>query len=173
MIDRATKHDTPGFLIRDSRPASLTLDQGFREFVRELNPRFTMPGLKKIRAFTRAMYEEARDVVLTYIQPLKQKGPAALRGMAACVSLDLWTDCTQVEYMGVLLHTIKQTPAGYEQKVTCLACIKVDETHITAEVVQGHVEATLKKYGLPIKSIFRAVHDGDAKVIKGARCFTW
>jgi len=61
--------------------------------------------------------------------------------------------------MGVLLHTIKETNTGYE---TVLSCKKVDATHITAEGVQQYLEAVLK-------SIFRAVHDGDMKVIKGVR----
>ena len=123
-----------------------------------------MPGLKKISAFTHAMCDETRDLVLEYIHQLKEKGPAALRGMVGCVSLDLWTDCTQVEYMGVLLHTIKETNTGYEQRETVLSCKKVDATHITAEVVQQYLEAVLKDFGLPVKSIFRAVHDGDMKV---------
>lgn len=114
------------------------------------------------------MYEAARDQILSYIHPLQQKkGPAALRGIAGCVSLDLWTDNTQVEYMGVLLHTIKETASGYEQKEFCLGCTEVDAMHITGEVVQEYLEATLKDYGLLVKNIFRAVHDGDAKVIKG------
>ena len=158
-----------GFLIRDARPAALTVGEGFRELVHALNPRYVVPGLKKIREVTHAMCLAARDEVLDYIHPLKQKGPAALRGMVGCVSLDLWTDLTQVEYMGVLLHTIKETEGGYEQKEFCLACTEVDANHITAEVVQEHLEAALKNFGLPVKSIFRAVHDGDMKVIKAVR----
>ena len=158
-----------GFLIRDARPAHLTKGKGFRELIHSLNPRFVMPGENKIKAFTLAMCEEARDLVLEYIHPLKQKGPAALRGMVGCVSLDLWTDNTQVEYMGVILHTTKETPASYEQKEIVLACTVVDATHITAEVVQQYLEKVLKDFGLPVKSIFRVVHDGDMKVIKGVR----
>jgi len=158
-----------GFLIRDARPAALTEGVGFRDFVKALNPRFVMPGLKKIKAYTVAMSEEARQQVLEYIQPLKEKSPAALRGMVGVVSLDLWTDVTQVEYCAVLLHTIKVTKDGYEQKELCLACSEVDATHITGEVIQKYLEKALKDFGLPSKSIFRAVHDGDKKVIKAVR----
>jgi len=94
------------FLIRDSRPAALTLDKDFRAFLLALNPKFIIPDTKKIRTVTNAMYNAARDTVLDYIHPLKQKGPSALRGMVACVSLDMWTDATQMTYIGVLLHTI-------------------------------------------------------------------
>ena len=158
-----------GFLIRDAPAAALTLGVGFREFVLALNSRFRMPGLNTIRKYTRAMAEAAREQLLTYIQPLKEKGPVALRGMAACLSLDLWTDNTQKKFLGVLLHTIKETEDGYEQKEFCLACKEVDETHITAEVVKKYVDDVLKDFGLPVKCIFRVVHDGDAKVIKGVR----
>lgn len=132
------------------------------------NSRVVLPGLKTIQRWTNAMHEEARDQILTYIQPLQQKkGPAALRGMVGCVSLDLWTDIAQMEYMGVILHTIKETSTGYEEKEICLSCTQVGETHVTGEVVKQYVEATLNDYGIPVKNIFRAVHDGDAKVIKG------
>ncbi|KAM3572137.1 hypothetical protein VYU27_005843 [Nannochloropsis oceanica] len=58
-----------------------------------------------------------------------------------------------------------KTSDGYEQREICLACTKVDKKHITAEVVQQYLETTLKNFGLPVKSIFCAFHDGDAKVI--------
>ena len=165
---RLTAHIV-GFLIQDGRPAALTLGRGFRQLMHAMNPRFVMPGLKKIKMFTDAMYDQARDVILAYIHPLKQKGPAALRGMVGCVSLDLWTDITQVEYMGVILHTTKETHAGYEQKEILLACTEVDATHITSQVVKDYLLSVLKDFGLPVKSIFRSIHDGDAKVIKGVR----
>lgn len=65
----------------------------------------------------------------------------------------------------MLLHTTMKTSDGYEQREICLACTKVDKKHITAEVVQQYLETTLKNFGLPVKSIFCAFHDGDAKVI--------
>ena len=84
-----------------------------------------MPGLKKIRAFTHAMCDGARGLVLDYIQPLQQKGPAALRGMVGCLSLDLWTDNTQVEYMGVILHTINPHHQGGEERLRAKGDINV------------------------------------------------
>jgi hypothetical protein len=157
-----------GFLIRDSRPATLTLDRDFREFL-ALNPKFVIPDTKKIRTVTNAMYNAARDTVLDYIHPLKWKGLSALRGMVACVSLDMWTDATQMTYIGVLLHTIKSTNGGFEKKEFCLACKEVEADHVTAQVVQQYLEATLKEFGIPVKAIFRVVHDGDAELIQAVR----
>ena len=59
-----------------------------------------------------------------------------MRGMVGCVSLDLWMDIMQVQYMGVLLHIINKMSDGNEQREIYLACRKVDEKHITVEVVQ-------------------------------------
>jgi predicted metal-dependent phosphotriesterase family hydrolase len=80
----------------------------------------------------------------------------------------MWTDMSQVEYMGVLLHTVQLTRIGFEKQF-CLACMEVDTIHVTAAVVKQYVEATLQDFGRPVKAIFRVVHDADAKVIKGVR----
>jgi hypothetical protein len=53
-----------GFLIRDARPAHLTKCKGFRGLTHSLNPRSVLPGENKIRTFTLAMCEEARDLVI-------------------------------------------------------------------------------------------------------------
>ena len=49
------------FLIRDAQPAALTQDDGFREFVHALNPRFVMPGIDKINAYILAMSDAAQE----------------------------------------------------------------------------------------------------------------
>jgi len=126
------------------------------------------------------MCDEARDIVLFNIHPLKQKGPSALRGMVVCVSLNIWINATHVKYVGVVLHTIKCTNGGFEKKEFFLACKEVEAYHVTAQVVQQYLEATLMEFGIAVNAIFRVVHDGDAELIQAVRkvglfsslCFT-
>lgn len=157
-----------GFLARDCRPVHLVQGEGFRDFVHALNPRYQLPGPKTIKLYMEAMYDQARADLNEYVAPLRQPGPAALRTMAGCISLDAWSDVSQESYLAVLLHTVKVTDAGYEAKMFCLRCEPIEAAHHTAEAIQKLVETALAIYELPPKNIFRAVHDGDSKVIKGA-----
>jgi hypothetical protein len=67
-----------------------------------------------IKEFSIAMHEAARGLILDFIRPLQLPGSAALRFMVGCVSLHMWTDKSQVEYMGVLLHTVQLPKNGFQ-----------------------------------------------------------
>ena len=159
----------PGFLVRDARPVNLAKGPGFRAFVHALNPRYVLPGPGTINRYINAMYEKARDDLAEYLAPLREPGPPALRTMVGCISLDGWSDISQESYLAVLMHTVKVTATGYEAKTHCLRCEMIEDApHHTADVIKSLVLRALAMYGVPVKNVFRAVHDGDSKVIKGA-----
>lgn len=81
-----------GIIIKDDQPLSIRNDEGFREFVEELNPCYELPSDKKVKELLVDSYKYCKKEIVRLFD----------QGISSCsLTLDLWTSRSRAGYLGV------------------------------------------------------------------------
>jgi len=81
-----------GIIIKDDQPLSIKSDEGFREFVEELNPFYELPSDKKVKELLVDSYNYCKKEIVHLFD----------QGISSCsLTLDLWTSRSRAGYLGV------------------------------------------------------------------------
>ncbi|KAJ0714852.1 putative HAT dimerization domain, ribonuclease H-like superfamily, hAT-like transposase, RNase-H [Helianthus annuus] len=83
--------------IKDNQPFSIVDDEGFREFVWDLNPMFKFPSRWTIARVCLSVYQEEK-------KKLKQ----VLRGQTVSLTTDTWTSVQNFNYMCLTAHWVDE-----------------------------------------------------------------
>ncbi|CAB5359578.1 unnamed protein product [Rhizophagus irregularis] len=83
-----------GIIIKDNQPLSIRDDEGFQEFVEELNPFYELPSDKKVKELLVKGYNYCKQEIIRLLE----------QGVASCsLTLDLWTSRSRAGYLVILL----------------------------------------------------------------------
>ena len=132
------------FLCQDMRPINLTQGDGFREFVKELNPLYKIPCNTTITDRVVKLY----DVTHNNIKEL-------VGGQKIALTTDGWTSLATEAYVTVTAHFITE---DWLLKDAVLKTAELEKSH-TAENVAGCIEEILRGYGIGRDSILAVTTD--------------
>lgn len=152
--------------MRDNRPLSLGEGEGFRRFVHDLNPRWVIPGRKTLRKIMHAMYRMGKGLVSSIFDKLRSDEPKWAKGMAAHISLDLWTSMASKSYGAVIIHYMDDS---FSLGSKVLLCREIIDKHHTAVEIKAMMDVALQEANLTIAHIGRGVHDSGSNVVKAAK----
>lgn len=142
------------FLATGMQPYSLVDDETFRQMVKTLNPRYTMPGRK---------YFSNTAVPKLYLEAVEKLKGILPRSSNEYLSItcDCWTSLAGQPYLAITAHFIDSDWNLYS---ICLNCCYFDENH-TAENIKNMVKSKLDEWGLSLKSIISCTTDNGANIV--------
>lgn len=121
-------------IVKDIQPFSIVEDEGFREFVHKLDPTYTLPTRRALKAMVSEKYDQERQRVVAKLQDIK----------SVCLTADMWTSLTTESYLGVTCH---YTNTNSTLATVLLAVSKFPEAH-TADNIKDALENVILDWGL-------------------------
>ncbi|XP_017476029.1 PREDICTED: zinc finger BED domain-containing protein 4-like [Rhagoletis zephyria] len=157
MHRQSSKQDLNNKLLQlftvDLQPFSLVEDNGFREFVRSLNPNYELPSSRVIsKTMIPAQYEKCKRKMQEIIEG----------GDQFCITTDCWTSRNVSSFIAVTAHFVSQE---FELKPILLAASELNLNH-TAENLANAIQKSVCDWKIESK-VLLAVSD-NASNIKSA-----
>lgn len=139
---------------KDYQPFKIVEDEGFKEFVQLLNPKYTLPDRHSIsKTHIPALYEKCM---------FETKELVTNEAESVCMTTDCWSSRNNESFMAITIHFID---SKFELRSVLLGCFEFNENHTGINLSQK-IEATLNEWNLKEKIVF-AVSD-NANNIKNA-----
>lgn len=139
---------------KDYQPFKVVEDEGFKEFVKQLNPNYTLPDRHSIsKVHIPALYEKCL---------FEMKDLVAKEAESVCMTTDCWTSRNNESFMAITIHFID---SKFELKSVLLGCFTFNESH-TGINLSITIRNILNEWDLENKVVF-AVSD-NAHNIKNA-----
>lgn len=137
---------------KDLQPLSIVNDEGFREFVNELDPSYKLPSSKCLGLL---MPQTITDLEEKIGNELKNQ-------IFLSLSMDYWTSRTQDSYCAITAHFVD---IDFNLKTVLLGCPNVNESH-TKENIKSHINSICGKWGVQEK-VVSVTTDNAANITAG------
>lgn len=132
------------FICKDMRPISIVEGEGFKDFLREIEPRYSIPSRTTVTKNIVKLYDTTRENVR---QILSDKDIA--------LTTDGWTSLATNAYVTVTAHLISET---WELNDFVLQTKELRSSH-TAENVAECISDTLRDFHIPRESVIAVTTD--------------
>lgn len=86
-------------IVKDGQPFSIVEDEGFQNFIKILDPSYSIPSCKTVKAMVAARYTVTKEKALAEI---KQTSGVSL-------TADMWTSVNMDAYLGVTCHYVSDS----------------------------------------------------------------
>lgn len=140
--------------IKDFQPFKIVEDEGFKNFVQELNPSYKIPNRHTLsKVHIPALYQKCL---------IEMKDLVKSEAVSGCLTTDCWTSRNSISYIAITFHFVDN---NFALKSVLLGCHELSENH-TSLNLSNKIDSTLKEWHLENKIIF-AVSD-NANNIKRA-----
>jgi len=142
-------------IVKDIRPISIVENEGFRDLVSLLEPRYTMASRQHI----------TRRILPEFLSRVQCSLGSLLVEVSSCnLTLDIWSSRRMHAYMGISIHFITD---GWKLLTYLLACSKMSGSH-TADNIQSEYDSIVSKYNLTGK-VFKVVTDNASNMCAAFR----
>lgn len=140
---------------RDFQPFTVVEDEGFKNFVQELNPNYSLPNRRTISSsWIPAAYEECKRNVLNKLKNIKK----------VCLTTDCWSSSAQDSYLALTAHFID---IEYKFQSVLLDCCRIEGSH-TATNLAANIKEITERFSLSDK-ILVVISDNDSKIVKAVK----
>ena len=133
---------------RGGLPLNVVEQDWFREFMRDVEPKFDHTSRVAVSTRLDALYEEEKRKLLVELDKLANVKPS--------LTVDFWTGCNAKSYMGATVHYIHES----KLKSHVLYFVEVKPPH-TSDVIKDQFEVQLDNHGI---SCFQVVTDNAANM---------
>ena len=143
----------------DLQPPSIVENNGFKDFVKTLDSRYTLPSRRTI---TRSLLPQRYDSA-------KEKLSQELREASTCsLTTDYWTSCSSQSYLTVTCHFIDRS---WELRSCCLYTYQSSVPH-TAENIAFELKRIAEEWHI-LNKISCVITDNAANMIAAVRLTGW
>ncbi|XP_041722424.2 zinc finger BED domain-containing protein 4-like [Coregonus clupeaformis] len=142
----------------DFQPFSIVEDKGMKNFVKALNPTYTLPSRKTL---SQTMIPKLYDTERALWQERVTKAPSV------CLTTDCWTSRTTCSFMSVTCHFIED----YKMTSCLLDCFEFTDRH-TAENLAVELLRVAKEWQVEDKVVC-CVSDNAANITKAIKVLKW
>jgi hypothetical protein len=144
-----------GIIVKDNQPLSIRDDEGFREFVEELDPFYELPSDKKIKELLAKGYNYCKQEITCLFE----------QGVTSCsLTLDLWTSRSRAGYLGV---TCSFVDAQFELHEAILAIKYLQYPH-TGDTIVECLNKIIHDWNLDGK-VFTITTDNGSNMVKAGK----
>nr|XP_020464748.1 zinc finger BED domain-containing protein 1-like [Monopterus albus] len=145
-------------IVKDLQPVSLVEDDGFRNFVRTLDPRYKIPSRKTMmQGKLPVLYDDCCTKVRK-----------ALHGVENVLTTDMWTSRATEAYLTVSCHIIDET---WQMPGCVLETCSVSGGH-TADSICSILTRIAEEWGITTK-ILAVITDNGANMVAAVRKAGW
>ncbi|CAG8856744.1 1478_t:CDS:1, partial [Gigaspora margarita] len=126
------------FLIQDAQPISLAVSSNFHEFIKELDPMFSLPNEKCVKQIIHILYNKSFEIMQKKLKD----------SITYCsLTTDLWTSCNRQEYLGI---TCLWLDSDFKIHEVLLSLTYIRYPY-TADIIKEKLEETIEAWGLTEK----------------------
>src|SRR6266498_1129170 len=141
-----------GIIVKDNQPLSIRDDEGFREFVEDLDPYYELPSDKKVKELLAKGYNYCKQEIVCLFE----------QGVTSCsLTLDLWTSRSRAGYLGVTCSFVN---AQFELHEAILAIQYLKYPH-TSETIVECLNQIIHEWNLDGK-VFTITTDNRSNMVK-------
>lgn len=144
-----------GILVKDHQPLSIREDEGFLEFIYELDPLYQLPSEKRILELLTNGYNNVKDILVN------KMGSDII---SCSLTTDLWTARSRMGYIGITCAYIDKQ---FKLNEAILAIKYVPYPH-TGEAIAEEIMSILSEWKLTDK-VFTITTDNGSNMVKSAR----
>ena len=142
-------------IVKDIRPISIVENEGFRDLISLLEPRYTMVSRQHI----------TRRILPEFLSRVQHSLDSLLVEVSSCnLTLDIWSSRRMHAYIGISIHFVTD---GWKLLTYLLACSKMSGSH-TADNIQSEYDSIVSKYNLTGK-VFKVVTDNASNMCAAFR----
>jgi hypothetical protein len=144
-----------GIVVKDNQPLSIRDDEGFREFVEELDPFYELPSDKKVKALLVDGYNYCKQEISHLFE----------QGVASCsLTLDLWTSRSRAGYLGVTCSFVN-TQFELHEAILSIKYLKYPHT---SDIIVECLNQIIHEWKLDGK-VFTITTDNGSNMVKAGR----
>jgi hypothetical protein len=144
-----------GIVVKDNQPLSIRDDEGFREFVEELDPFYELPSDKRIKELLVDGYNYCKQEIIRLFE----------QDVTSCsLTLDLWTSRSRAGYLGVTCSFVN---AQFELHEAILAIRYLKYPHTSKSIVEC-LNQIIQEWNLNEK-VFTITTDNGANMVKAGK----
>ncbi|XP_070408968.1 zinc finger BED domain-containing protein 4-like [Nothobranchius furzeri] len=145
-------------IVKDLQHMSIVEDQGFQQFVRALDPKYKLPGRKKL----------TETVLVNMFTECKEKVRASLKNASSVVlTSDMWTSVSTEAYLTVTCHLIE----NWQMREFVLETHTFHGTH-TADNIRLELKRITEECGITEK-VVAVVTDNGANMVAAVHKAGW
>lgn len=145
-------------IAKDLQPLSIVEDQGFQGFVRALDPKYKLPGRKKLtETHLVKMFDECKGKVRASLQ----------NASSVVLTTDMWTSVSTEAYLTVTCHLIEI----WQMREFVLETHTFQEQH-TADNISLALKRITEEWGITNK-VVAVVTDNGANMVAAVRKAGW
>lgn len=138
------------FICKDMRPVNISQGDGFKEFIREIEPRYTISSRGTITNRIVKLYNTTKENIRKIIS-----------GQSIALTTDGWTSVATDSYVTVTAHFINE---DWEMKDIVLQTTEFKKSH-TAENVAEVIDNILREYNVSHESVLAITTDNAGNYI--------
>lgn len=144
-----------GVIVKDNQPLSIRDDEGFREFVEELDPFYELPSDKKVKELLAKGFNYCKQEIICLFE----------QDITFCsLTMDLWTSRSRSGYLGV---TCSFVSAQFELHEVILAIKYLQYPH-TADSIVECLNQIINDWNLNRK-VFTITMDNGSNMVKAGK----
>lgn len=140
-------------IVKDMQPFSIVDDEGFKEFIAELEPSYTLPSRSTLsRSMLPSVYEDVAEKVRDLLKTDAEH---------VTLTTDTWTSCATQGYMSVTAHFVTKK---WQMQSVLLECFQFSKSH-TSENLRNELVRVVNDWGLERK-VHTIVSDNAANIVR-------
>ena len=144
-----------GIIVKDDQPLSIRNDEGFREFVKELDPFYELPSDKKIKELLVNSYNHCKKEITCLFE----------KDIISCsLTLDLWTSRSRAGYLGVTCSFVN---SKFELCEATLVIKYLKYPH-TSDIIVECLNQVIQEWNLDGK-VFTITTDNGSNMVKAGK----
>lgn len=151
--DEKTKVDKAlmGLFTKDLQPFSIVEDKGFKEFVSQLNPSYSLPSRKVVsNVMLQTTFQKCLDITKNYVKS---------EAKFVCITTDCWSSRNAESYIAVTCHFITN---DFKLESVLLDCTLITGSH-TGENLSIEIRKILQEWEL-IDKVTMGVSDNASNI---------
>ncbi|XP_068130731.1 E3 SUMO-protein ligase ZBED1-like isoform X2 [Hyperolius riggenbachi] len=142
----------------DFQPFSIVDDQGFKNFVKAIDPSYVLPNRKTLTTLMQSMYEGTMAQVMESVKDAS----------AVCLTTDCFTSQTKVSFMAVTCHYIDKY---FKRMSYLLDCFSFTESH-SADHLAAELQRICEEWGITDK-VSACVSDNESNIKAAIQKLGW
>lgn len=145
-------------IAKDALPFSTGEKEGFKYFLKTVQPLFKLPSRHTVTRLMDKKYEDLSNIT----KKMFKKVPNFL------LTTDIWTETqTTISYLGLTAHFLKMVEPKYELKLVVICVFQLFESH-TAAYIQQNILRICNEWNIEINKVIVIVTDNGNNIIKAA-----
>ncbi|GFR79591.1 zinc finger BED domain-containing protein 1 [Elysia marginata] len=142
-------------IYRDMQPFSIVDDAGFKEFCKEMDPRYELPSRRQLKRSLSTVHEEEKNLLAYQL----------LRVDSVAITTDSWTSLNMESFLTITAHYLEPLPSWQLRNVVLATrLLDKDQLGSSVEGMSNLISEVLMEFGIKDK-LYAATTDNASSMV--------